>query len=337
MSIELRDASPNYWSLSGLATTWSSRQNEQTYFVHDPEKGVFLERFERGAFPDAISGREPVRLLKNHDPRSPVYAATTDRTMKLSDAEPGLILAAALSKRDAEAKTIVRDIRGGLYKGLSVGFVCRGDSWGTAADGRTALRTVHRASLSEVSIVHLPSNKNATFEVRHETRGEPIEYRSVPLSWRDDAGPTLTIDEPDADDGPCVHCAGKGREWDGSVCAVCGGSGRAPANDDDDVSGESRRRYTEKERKAMAREGIALPDGSFPIRDQVDLANAISAVARATNYAAAKAHIIRRARALGLLKMLPVSWGNATRRGLAENDTQELLDDLDFAAFRRSR
>ncbi len=51
-----------------------------------------------------------------------------------------------------------------------------------------------------------------------------------------------------------------------------------------------------------------MPDGSFPIRNAADLENAIHLVGRAKNPAAAKAHIIKRARALMLKSKLPLSW-----------------------------
>lgn len=58
----------------------------------------------------------------------------------------------------------------------------------------------------------------------------------------------------------------------------------------------------------MAKSGSALPDGSFPIADASDLKNAIGLVGNAKNPGAAKAHIKKRAAALGLTKNLPDSW-----------------------------
>lgn len=58
-----------------------------------------------------------------------------------------------------------------------------------------------------------------------------------------------------------------------------------------------------------AEKGHALPDGSFPIRNGSELSDAIQALGRAKDTAKAKRHIIKRARALGLIKKLPDSWG----------------------------
>jgi len=69
-----------------------------------------------------------------------------------------------------------------------------------------------------------------------------------------------------------------------------------------------KRDYNSQERQRMAEMGQAMPDGSFPIKTRVDLSNAIQSVGRAANYEAARRHIIRRARAMGMVDMLPEDW-----------------------------
>lgn len=59
---------------------------------------------------------------------------------------------------------------------------------------------------------------------------------------------------------------------------------------------------------SLAKKGIAMSGGEFPIRDASDLHNAIQAVGRAKNPAAAKAHIVKRARALMLKSEIPLAW-----------------------------
>lgn len=68
------------------------------------------------------------------------------------------------------------------------------------------------------------------------------------------------------------------------------------------------RDFTTKQRKTAASVGVALPDGSFPIKNRQDLKNAITALGRAKDPAKAKRHIIKRARALGLASTLPEDW-----------------------------
>ena len=76
-----------------------------------------------------------------------------------------------------------------------------------------------------------------------------------------------------------------------------------------------KREFSTATRERMAEAGTAMPDGSFPIANANDLRNAIQSVGRAKNYEAAKRHIIRRARALGMTDMLPEDWRNSTMKG----------------------
>ena len=70
------------------------------------------------------------------------------------------------------------------------------------------------------------------------------------------------------------------------------------------------RDYSADERSRLAEQGKALPDGSFPIVDREDLENAIQAFGRASDPAAAKAHIKKRARALGAEDLIPEGWNS---------------------------
>ena len=66
------------------------------------------------------------------------------------------------------------------------------------------------------------------------------------------------------------------------------------------VSGYSKRKFSAADRRKDAKDGVALSDGSFPIKDADDLANALRLVGHAKDPAKARAHIRRRAKALGL-------------------------------------
>jgi DNA-binding ferritin-like protein len=72
--------------------------------------------------------------------------------------------------------------------------------------------------------------------------------------------------------------------------------------------------FTEEQRKELAKKGQALKDGSYPIRNEADLKNAIRAIGRANkgNRAAVKRHILKRAKALGATKLIPASWSAMT-------------------------
>ena len=68
--------------------------------------------------------------------------------------------------------------------------------------------------------------------------------------------------------------------------------------------------FTQAERDKLAASGAAMSDGSFPIRNRQDLLNAIHAIGRAdeSRRPAVKAHIRKRAKALGLTSLLPDDW-----------------------------
>jgi group I intron endonuclease len=68
------------------------------------------------------------------------------------------------------------------------------------------------------------------------------------------------------------------------------------------------RSFSQTQRTKLAKNHNAMPDGSYPIVTVEDLRNAIKAYGRAKNKAAVKAHIKKRARALGKSGMVPEYW-----------------------------
>lgn len=81
------------------------------------------------------------------------------------------------------------------------------------------------------------------------------------------------------------------------------------------------REFNTKERAKLAGRGQAMPTGGFPIMNRQDLKNAIQSIGRAKNYDSAKAHIIKRAKALGLTELLPEGW-------VEEAEHMDALDDV---------
>jgi hypothetical protein len=63
-----------------------------------------------------------------------------------------------------------------------------------------------------------------------------------------------------------------------------------------------------QERRKLAEEGKALPDGSFPIRNREDLQDAIQSYGRAKDKDEAKRWIKRRASELNAEGELPDDW-----------------------------
>ena len=88
-----------------------------------------------------------------------------------------------------------------------------------------------------------------------------------------------------------------------------------------------KRAFSEEKRMELAKDGMALPDGSFPIVSESDLRNAIQAFGRAKDKEAAKRHIMKRARALKLESLIPANW----LAGTSEKSEKE-VDDASFMA-----
>lgn len=99
-----------------------------------------------------------------------------------------------------------------------------------------------------------------------------------------------------------------------------------------------KRAYSEETRKDMAKSGHAMPDGSFPIKDEEDLRNAIQAYGRAKDKKAAKAHIIKRAMKLGKENLIPMNWVprkiqeefEGKRKAASDDFVQDLQEFLDL-------
>lgn len=88
-----------------------------------------------------------------------------------------------------------------------------------------------------------------------------------------------------------------------------------------------KRAFSEERRMELAEEGMALPDGSYPIVSETDLRNAIQAYGRAKDKEAAKKHIMKRAKEMGKEDLIPEEWMSA------EKQTEEPLDVKQEAEF----
>ncbi|WP_329143441.1 hypothetical protein OIU91_05940 [Streptomyces sp. NBC_01456] len=89
-------------------------------------------------------------------------------------------------------------------------------------------------------------------------------------------------------------------------------------------------------RREAAADGAALPDGSYPIKTKADLRKAIKAVGRGgSDHDKIRAHVIKRAKALGLEAMVPSNWNsNGSLKASAKADdevvakAEQLLRDV---------
>lgn len=80
-----------------------------------------------------------------------------------------------------------------------------------------------------------------------------------------------------------------------------------------------------KTREKLAKEGKALKDGSFPIRNVSDLKNAIQAYGRAKDKDAAKKHIIKRAKDLQrYYDLIPEEWRSKRYRAASNEEVESM-------------
>lgn len=84
-----------------------------------------------------------------------------------------------------------------------------------------------------------------------------------------------------------------------------------------------KRAYSEESRMEMAKEGQAMEDGSYPIKDVADLRNAIQAFGRAKDKDATKAHIMKRAMDLGAEDLIPENWVSKKAKEQAKNEKSD--------------
>ncbi len=164
-----------------------------------------------------------------------------------------------------------------VQEGVYTGFSQGGRYVKRWADADTGL-TRYTAEPHEISLVDLPCVPDATFDV---VKGGVIEKRAF-------ASRAKTID-PAVDEGPDAD----------DDCAA--DKGDLPA----------------AEREKDAKEDVAMPDGSYPIRSAKDVENALRDYYRAGKKPDVKAHIIERAKAIGAEGALPDDWTEAADKAAA--------------------
>ncbi|MGB8182776.1 MAG: hypothetical protein WCF13_10435, partial [Stellaceae bacterium] len=167
---------------------------------------------------------------------------------------------------------------------------------------------------SEISLVDMPCNPNATFTMVKAEGGEAqVAFKPAPAN---DAAPT---EQEVADVTAALGAITQPGDYRAFVLAqpaammkVLFPNGEAPQGVA--IATMEKKDYSADERKAAAKKGEAMPDGSFPIKTKKDLENAIQAYGQAKDKAAAKQHIIERAKALKLTDELPADWDGSTKK-----------------------
>lgn len=167
----------------------------------------------------------------------------------------------------------------------------------TEFPGKLPVTVFSHARIAGVTIVPIPAFQEAFIGLGHEFADEMSEEALAACA--------VCVD-PDEDEDENQDIVVGYDVYDATVDELANWAAAAQAEDG------NFRNYTAEERRDMAKNGQALPDGSFPIKDEEDLRNAIQAIGRASDPAAAKAHIKKRARALGHSELIPEGWAQKT-------------------------
>jgi HK97 family phage prohead protease len=121
----------------------------------------FVERIDRRAFSRAISERQDVRGLFNHDGNL-LLGRTSSGTMKLIVDQVGLRYEINLSQKSRLAADVADMLARGDCSGSSFSFVCRhgGEEW--KRDGQLGVRTLIDVDLFDVGPVTFPAYDGTT-------------------------------------------------------------------------------------------------------------------------------------------------------------------------------
>jgi hypothetical protein len=92
---------------------------------------------------------------------------------------------------------------------------------------------------------------------------------------------------------------------------------RAMAAADDAALDAEKHEFPAAERERDTEAGVAMPDGSYPIRNANDVANAVRDFYRSGQKPDVKAHIIARAKAIGAENALPDEWEETADKAAA--------------------
>jgi uncharacterized protein len=206
-----------------------------------------------------------------------------------------------------------------------------GDDW-SLSDFNYPLRTLLSVELVDVAPVITPAYPDATAATRamdgainslsQRFQAEPTEIRSL---LAENMGVKLfkRSDRPSAPAVPDTESATPQEETKMTADEL-----RAAW-----YEAETRAKYDEAAMKKMAKSGETMPNStgepSYPIADEEDLHNAIHAVGRGhASHEAIKAHIIARAKAMGLTHMLPADWvsGDGSEKNSVAEASEERAD-----------
>jgi hypothetical protein len=157
---------------------------------------------------------------------------------------------------------------------------------GVPGDSPKAHRLFHE-------IIRLPDHQSMRSHIQANTRLDGIPLREA-------------VSAP-AGGGACAELEALG------IPTTGGGVRDTPASRVHVSLREARKSYAPAARELLAKEGKARPDGSYPIRDAQDVADAVDDFGHSNGTPEDRAHIIQRAKAVpGGTDNLPADWSGST-------------------------
>jgi HK97 family phage prohead protease len=173
--------------LDGYAATFRSLSNDL---------GGYKERLSPGCFSRALSERQDVRCLRNHNPDF-VLGRTKNGTLLLAEDSTGLNFRCMLDRNNPEHVAMHASVKRGDIDSMSFAFVQKDQSWADEKDqnGEDCLvRTLKDCDLRDVSPVCYPAYQATSVSARMSLQfpeGVPdgFEMRStgviVPIGYVD--------------------------------------------------------------------------------------------------------------------------------------------------------
>lgn len=155
----VRSADGKGITLHGYAAVYDTRSA--------PIYGMFFEVVKRGAFANALAGKDDVRALFDHD-ASMVLGRTRSKTLRLSDDAKGLKVEIDLPDTQV-ARDLATSIERGDISQMSFGFRKIKDSWSEekSPEGITVdIRELLEVELFDVSPVTYPAYEQTEIAVR---------------------------------------------------------------------------------------------------------------------------------------------------------------------------
>lgn len=169
----------NPGTMTGYAAVYDTRTADKIW-------GEFWEIIRRGAFANAIAGKEDVRALHSHD-SAVVLGRTTAKTLRLSDDAKGLRFELDLPNTTAGRDLLVSVERGDISQ-MSFGFRTIKQRWGEERNPTTGMldsvRELLEVTLLEISPVAFPAYAETQVGTREailqECRSSRSQYGVTP-------------------------------------------------------------------------------------------------------------------------------------------------------------